>query len=243
MLVIVPYFMIKSFLILISFSNLLFCSQQIILVVADDMNSSTAKLECYQNSTKIFKTIEVNLGFNGLAWGLGEIDITDKNSSKIFKREGDKRAPAGIFSLTKRFGYSQISDSKMPYLFATKSLICVDDPNANSYNRIINATGDEKSFEYMRRDDDLYKYGIVVGHNLEAKKGYGSCIFLHVQRDKHSPTMGCTSMQEKEIKKIVQWLDKEQHPILIQIPKQSAKRVLKLYPVLNSSKLLKKEED
>ncbi len=239
MLVIVPYFMIKSFLILISFSNLLFCSQQIILVVADDINSSQAELECYEDSKKIFKTIDVNLGFNGLAWGIGEIDITDNNISKIVKKEGDKRAPAGIFALTKRFGYSQISDSKMPYLFATKSLICVDDSNANSYNKIINATGDEKSFEYMRRDDDLYKYGIVVGHNLEAKKGYGSCIFLHVQRGENSPTMGCTSMQEKEIKKIAEWLDKEQHPILIQIPRQSAKRVLELYPMLKNSKLLK----
>jgi len=241
MLVIVPYFMIKSFLILISFSNLLFCSEQIILVVAPDMNSSTAKLECYENGTKVFKTVDVNLGFNGLAWGVGKIEITDKNSSRIIKKEGDKRAPAGIFSLTKRFGYSQIRDSKMPYLLATKSLICVDDPNATSYNKIINATGNEKSFEHMRRDDDLYKYGIVVGHNLEAKKGYGSCIFLHVQRDKNSPTMGCTSMQEEEIKKIAQWLDKEQHPILIQIPKRSAKRVLELYPILKSSKLLKEE--
>jgi len=241
MLVIVPYFMIKSFLILISFVNLLFCSEQIILVVSDDMNSSTAKLECYEDGKKISDTIEVNLGFNGLAWGIGEIDIQDQQKQKIIKREGDKRAPAGIFRLTKTFGYSQIRDSKMPYLTATKSLICVDDPDAITYNKIINATGNEKSFEHIRRDDDLYKYGVVVGHNLEAKKGYGSCIFLHVQRDKNSPTMGCTSMQEKEIKKIVEWLDKEQHPVLIQIPKRSAKRVLELYPVLKSSKLLKEE--
>jgi len=233
--------MIKSFLIFLSFSNLLFCSQQIILVVADDMNSSTAKLACYENGKKVFPTTPVNLGFNGLGWGIGIVDIRDENSSQIIKKEGDKRAPAGLFSLSKTFGYSHIRDKKMPYLVATKSLICVDDTNSPYYNQIIEAKGDEKSFEYMRRDDDLYKYGVVVAHNRAAKKGYGSCIFLHVQRGVNKPTVGCTSMSEASIKKIVFWLNKDKNPILIQIPKKSTKKVLQLYPSLKNADLLKEK--
>ena len=241
MLVIVPYFMIKSFLILISFTNLLFSSQQIILVVANDMNSSQAKLQCFEDGHKKFDTINVNLGFNGLAWGLGVVDIPKTITPNLLKKEGDKRAPAGIFALTEAFGYSQSSDTKLPYLHATKSLICVDDVNAASYNKIIMKKGDEKSFEYMKRDDELYKYGVVVGHNMQAKKGYGSCIFLHIQRDEKSPTLGCTSMKESDIKRVVKWLDKEKNPILIQIPKQEAKEVLKRYPSLKTSSLLKED--
>ena len=241
MLVIVPYFMIKSFLILISFSNLLFCSQQIILVVAKDMNSSQAKLECFEDGHKKFDTINVNLGFNGLGWGLGIVDIPKNIAPNLIKKEGDKRAPAGIFPLIQAFGYAKKSDTKLPYIQATKSLICVDDVNAVSYNKIIVQKGDEKSFEYMKRDDALYKYGVVVGHNLQAKRGYGSCIFLHIQRAKKSPTVGCTSMKEANIRKIVKWLDKKKNPILIQIPKQEAQEILKRYPSLKASSLLKED--
>jgi L,D-peptidoglycan transpeptidase YkuD (ErfK/YbiS/YcfS/YnhG family) len=234
--------MIKSFLILISLSNLLFSSQQIILVVAKEMNSTKAKLECYEDGKKIFGNINVNLGFNGLAWGIGEVAISDTTEKKPIKKEGDKRAPAGIFQLQKVFGYSQTSDTKMPYLYADKSLICVDDQQADAYNAIIHAQGDEKSFEYMRRDDNLYKYGVVVGHNKKAKKGYGSCIFLHIQRSPNAPTLGCTSMEERDIKKIVQWLDPHKHPLLIQVPKSAASRVLRHYPALQKSQLFKEKD-
>ena len=59
--------MIKSFLILIISPILLFSAQQIILVVADDFSTSKAKLECYDDSKKVFST-DVNLGKNGLGW-------------------------------------------------------------------------------------------------------------------------------------------------------------------------------
>ena len=234
--------MIKSFLIFISFTNLLFSSQQIILVVAKDMNSTSAKLQCYEDGKRVFNTLNVNLGANGLGWGLGKIDITDKRSANIIKKEGDKKAPAGIFALKSIFGYSQKSDFHMPYLYVSKSLICIDDPNSRYYNQIIKAKGDEKSFEYMRRDDELYKLGVTVGHNPNGVKGKGSCIFLHIERGENMPTVGCTSMKEKDIKKIASWLNQKSNPLLIQIPKSASKQVLELYPMLESSQLLKEED-
>ena len=220
---------------------MLFGAQQIILVVAQDMNSSQARLECFEDGNKQCGAIHVNIGFNGLAWGLGTVDIPKKTAPDLVKKEGDKRAPAGIFSLTEAFGYSQKSNTKLPYLHATKSLICVDDVNAATYNKIVTRKGDEKSFEYMKRDDILYKYGVVVGHNVQAKRGYGSCIFLHIQRDEKSPTLGCTSMKESDLKRVLQWLDKDKNPILIQIPKQEAQEILKRYPSLKASKLLQED--
>ncbi|ADN08457.1 ErfK/YbiS/YcfS/YnhG family protein [Sulfurimonas autotrophica DSM 16294] len=230
--------MIKSFLIMTSFSILLFSSQQIVLVVADDMNSSQAKLECYEASQKAFETMHVNLGKNGLGWGVESEQFT-KNPDDALKYEGDKKAPAGIFRLSNIFGYAQKSNYNVPYLYTAKNLICIDDTHSNFYNQIIMAHGDEKSFEYMKRDDAQYKLGIVVDYNKKALKDRGSCIFMHIERAPNSTTVGCTSMSEKNIQKIANWLDKRKNPILIQIPKKSAKEVLKLYPQLKNSELLK----
>ena len=229
--------MIKSFLILLIISIHLFSSEQIILVVSDNMQSSKAKLECYEDGKKLFKTIDVNLGKNGLGWGIGEYKFPLKKGD-VLKYEGDKKAPAGIFKLNNIFGYAKNGNYKMPYLFTSEDLICVDDTHSPFYNQIIQAHGDEKSFEYMRRKDHQYTIGVTVEHNKDALQKRGSCIFLHVEKFSGAGTAGCTSMKYEDLKKIVEWLDKKKNPLLIQIPKNRAQKILKLYPQLQDSKLL-----
>jgi L,D-peptidoglycan transpeptidase YkuD (ErfK/YbiS/YcfS/YnhG family) len=221
--------MIKSFLITLSFSTLLFSSQQILLVVSDDFESSHAKLNCFEGKKQVCKDIDVNLGKNGLGWGIGVQSIAHAADEPI-KHEGDKKAPAGIFKLRESFGYAFSADTKMPYLHSDENLICVDESSSPFYNQIIEANGDEKSFEHMRRKDEQYRYGVVVAHNAHAKAQMGSCIFLHIQKEANHPTVGCTSMSEKNLKKIIGWLDKEKNPILIQVPKKYLQEVEKLYP-------------
>ena len=233
--------MIKSFLITISFSILLHSSQQIILVVSDDFISPKAQLECYEGSESLCGTIDVNIGKNGLGWGLG-IQNLHQNQGEPLKYEGDKKAPVGVFNLTDIYGYSKTHDFNMPYLHTSKNLICVDDSNSPFYNQVIESNGDEKSFENMKRSDHQYELGIMVAHNSEAIEKRGSCIFLHVKKKKDAPTAGCTSMNLEEIKMITSWLDQSKNPILIQIPKSSSKEILKLYPHLKDSKLLREED-
>jgi len=228
--------MIKSFLIQIIFPIFLFSSQQIILVVGDDFNSSAASLECFEDSSLIYST-RVNLGTNGLGWGLGEKKLQQKESDPL-KHEGDKRAPAGIFKLETLFGYEKDANYKLPYLHTSDDLICVDDSQSPFYNKIITKKGDEKSFEYMKRKDNQYKYGVTVAHNRDAIALRGSCIFLHIEKERNHTTAGCTSMKEKDLKFIINWLDEKKNPILIQIPKTSSKEILQLYPMLKASKLL-----
>lgn len=231
--------MIKSFLILISLSIFLYSSQQIVLVVSNDFNTSKAKLECFENDKKFLKTLDVNIGKNGLGWGIGKVPLTH-NSTDIIKQEGDKKAPIGVFKLSSVFGYSNINNFNMPYHHASKNLICVDDSNSKDYNRIIQMPKHKpKSFEYMKRDDAQYELGVVVEHNKNAIAKRGSCIFLHVQKAKDAGTAGCTSMSYNDMKDVVMWLDESKNPILIQIPKSSSKEILKLYPELMNSELLK----
>jgi L,D-peptidoglycan transpeptidase YkuD (ErfK/YbiS/YcfS/YnhG family) len=233
--------MIKTFLILISIQTFLFASQQIILVVSEDFNTSSASMECYEDGEKVFRTLHVNIGKNGLGWGFGEVNLT-KKSGEPLKKEGDKKAPAGVFKLTNIFGYEEKRNLHMPYLFASKNLICVDDAESGNYNQIIHMTENKpKSFEYMKRDDGQYELGIVVAHNKSGVKQGGSCIFIHVEKFKNAPTVGCTSMTLEELKKITSWLDETKNPILIQIPKSSSKEILTLFPQLRASKLLNQE--
>ena len=231
--------MIKSFLITISISILLFSNEQILLVVSDNFKSPKAQLECYEGSESLCGTIDVNIGKNGLGWGLG-IQSLHKKQNEPLKYEGDNKAPIGVFNLTNIYGYSKNHNFNMPYLYTSKNLICVDDSNSPFYNQVIEANGGEKSFENMKRSDHQYELGIMVAHNTQAIKKRGSCIFLHVKKEKDAPTAGCTSMNLEEIKKIASWLDKNKKPILIQIPKSSSEEILKLYPQLKDSKLLKK---
>ncbi|MFA6192383.1 MAG: L,D-transpeptidase family protein [Sulfurimonas sp.] len=230
--------MIKSILILITLQTFLFCNNQIVLVVAENMNTSKAFLECYEDGKTVLDTVEVNIGENGLGWGLGKVKLTKKKNEPL-KKEGDKKAPAGVFELTKIFGYENDKNLSMPYIYTSKTLICIDDVNSTLYNQIVTMPSDEpKSFEIMKRDDNQYELGIVVEHNKKGAKGEGSCIFMHVAKSKDASTAGCTSMRLDEIKKIVSWLDKSKNPMLIQIPKSSAKEILKLYPELKNSRLL-----
>lgn len=224
--------MIKSILILIIFPIFLFSSQQIILVVADDFNTSRASLKFFEDDIVLLKT-DVNLGKNGLGWGIGEIELTQKQNEPL-KYEGDKKTPAGVFKLTNIFGYSHKSNYKLPYLYASKDLICVDDSNSPFYNQVIKAHGNEKSFEYMKRKDKQYKYGVTVAHNKDGEFKRGSCIFLHIEKEKNATTAGCTSMNKDSLKKIISLLDKNKNPLLIQISKSSLSEIYELFPQLKN---------
>lgn len=198
-------------------------SDQLILVVSDDFNTTHAVLTRYekdQNSfVKVGEKIVVNIGRNGLAWGIGEKGFTPQTDEPV-KHEGDGRAPAGIFTISKAFGYAPGLKTKMPYLQADKELICVDDTQSEYYNKIIaiKKSDNPKSFEWMRREDDLYKIGLVIEHNTQAKKGAGSCIFFHIRRSPDAPTAGCSAMREDDLETIIKWLDPAKDPKVVQIP-------------------------
>jgi len=224
--------MVKTFLIFIISQIFVYGHEQIVLVVANDINSSRATLWCLEDEKVIFKPINVNLGKNGLGIGIG-INSYKSTKNDILKYEGDKRAPIGTFKLTHIFGYKKQNNFKMPYLHADKDLICVDDSKHAKYNQIITMPASHpKSFEYMKRDDLQYKLGIVVEHNKAQVPLRGSCIFIHVQKAQNSPTAGCTSMKYEDLEKILNWLNIDFNPVLVQTTK---KRISQKYKKLLSN--------
>ncbi|HEY9128269.1 MAG TPA: L,D-transpeptidase family protein [Sulfurovum sp.] len=197
-------------------------TKQLIVVTTKNWTISSGVLQRYERENgewhKVGKAIEIQLGRNGLGWGIGLHDIA--KDAKIIKQEGDGKSPAGIFTLKQAFGYEPFKID-YPYEVYTETDHCVDDVNSMFYNKIVDSTKierDYKSHEVMKFPKDYYKYGIVVDHNGIAEgsksiKGSGSCIFIHI---KSIPTAGCTVMTENEIKEILRWLDPKAEPLLIQ---------------------------
>lgn len=197
-------------------------TKQLLVVTTKNWSTPVGVLQRYelddQKWHKVGKAIDIKLGRNGLAWGIGLHQIP--KDAKLIKKEGDGKAPAGIFRLHQAFGYAPY-DIEYPYVVYKETDHCIDDVNSRYYNKIVDSTKiqkDYQSHERMKFPKNYYKYGIVVGHNgitegAISKKGAGSCIFIHI---KSIPTAGCTVMREAQIEEVLQWLDPKDHPLLLQ---------------------------
>ena len=212
-------------------SNPLRRSRQCIVVVAANWNSTTGVLRSFERAKvgdawkRRGPEIPVVLGKKGLGWGLGLINA--EPGAEPRKIEGDNKVPAGVFRLGPVFGYAPANSAgriKLPYRPVTKNVEGVDDPRSRYYNRIVDrskvARVDWRSSEQMRRDDHLYKWGVVVDHNPAAIPGAGSLIFFHIWKSPSSPTAGCTAMPEKDLVNLIRWLDPAARPFLVQMPRR-----------------------
>ncbi len=221
----------KIFAVLVIFVNITLAavlpesSTQLLIVTSRSWRADHGVLSRWEKRgarwRQVGRSVPVVLGKNGMAWGRG---IDGKIAGKgPVKREGDGRSPAGIFALPFLFGEGA-SIFRYPYRRMTRFSRCVDDPRSRSYNRIVDrrkAAADYRSAERMKFPSGLYRYGIFVAHNPKWVPGAGSCIFLHIRKPDVAPTVGCTAMDEKELVRIMHWLDPDRHPLLIQAPREA----------------------
>ncbi len=138
-----------------------------------------------------------------------------------YKKEGDGRSPAGIFPLGIVFSYHDLKHLKMPFKQVDTLCHCVDDTASYYYNTLVVADTAKRSynsFEYMKRKDDFYEYGVWVLYNSNpVVEGNGSCIFIHVWKNENSGTTGCTAMAKQNIINLINWLDQKKNPVLLQV--------------------------
>jgi D-alanyl-D-alanine dipeptidase len=111
----------------------------------------------------------------------------------------------------------------------TDTIEGIDDPASRHYNRLVDtrsiAAKDWRSSERMRRAGDVYRWGVVVGHNWKQVPAAGSCIFLHVWDGAGVGTSGCTAMPEAQMLKVIRWLDRKKNPTLVQLPAAHYRRL------------------
>lgn len=133
------------------------------------------------------------------------------------KREGDGRAPTGLFPLESAFGYAASINSSMPYQQATENDLWVDDVLSPDYNTWVKrGQTSATSFEVMKLADNRYRHGLVTGYNRNPIiKGYGSGIFVHAWLEAGYTTSGCVAFDETELIKLLAWLDPLQRPQIL----------------------------
>ncbi len=212
-------------------NNPLLNSKQIMISILPDDVTIEGEMFRFERKNNKWKSqgkpYPVNIGKTGLAWGKGG-ELSDNVKRGIYKKEGDGKAPAGIFTIGAAFGNETAATMKskgvkLPFLDVADHLYCVDDVHSEHYNSIVSTEEVKKdwtSAEEMLRKDDLYDLGIFVNHNTPTEAGDGSCIIIHIWRAKGKPTHGCTASSKENILELMQWLDPSQNPLLIQITKE-----------------------
>ena len=192
-------------------------SEQLIFATHRDSSSFLVTIHAVEKESGIW-----HLVFPAFTGSIGEMGFAAVDE----KREGDGKSPSGIFPLGIAFGYDPSVETKMPYQQATDDDFWVDDVNSEDYNKWVKGEPNAASWEKMKRDDDQYKYGVVIEYNMHPIiKGKGSAIFLHEWNDGDS-TLGCVSVSEEMILKIFGWLDPAKKPLII-MGKESELRAMK----------------
>lgn len=208
-------------------------SRQLIQVTTPHWEAQEGTLQRYEKTDqtwhKVGKPIAIILGRNGLAWGRGLHTIP--SDTQNIKKEGDGKAPAGLFRLGHGFGYEALA-TDFPYSVYQRTDHCVDDSRSKWYNRIVDSikvSQDYQSFEHMKLDQSIeYKYGITVEHNPHQVPYGGSCIFMHIKHPSGKATSGCTAMQENEMAEVLGWLKSEANPLLLQLPQDEMNKRVRL---------------
>jgi D-alanyl-D-alanine dipeptidase len=210
-------------------------SRQLIVVTTESWTASHAVLQRYERAgasepwSRVGKAMPALTGERGLAWGLGLHAIPPDATRR--KREGDRCAPAGVFRVTGAFGQlapGELGALRLPYRRVTADSLAVDDPASRYYNRRVERSRiprpDWRSAERLDGGPH-YRLAIDLTHNPRHVPGAGSCIFLHEWTTHRTGTAGCTVLRAADLRALVEWLDADAQPVLVQVPQTAAPRL------------------
>ena len=212
-------------------------ARQLVLVLTPDWDTDAGVLQRFERDAAgqwqpVTDATEVAVGRKGSAWGIG---LHAAQTEGPQKQEGDGRSPAGVFTVGEAFGYAGKADTSLPYQPMTAQHYCIDVNGSPLYNRIVDqaevgAEAVKGSTEPMRLDlhsngDVRYRQGFVINHNPGNVSGAGSCIFAHLWRKPGEPTAGCTAMPDPVMEEMLAWLQADQHPVFVLLPRAEYERL------------------
>ena len=205
-------------------------SKQCIVGIAPDWNSSKATLRFFEKSGNSWQQKggewPARLGREGLAWGRGLHPVP---AGAAMKREGDWRAPAGVFSIGGVWGYEQDvrRHRSMFYRQVTPRDLWIEDPASPQYNRHVildrDPTTPWERKAQMKQKDPAHALKLFIAHNAPPKvvAGGGSSIFFHIWRAGGAkPSAGCTTMEEDRLRDLIGRLDPARKPVYVLLPRR-----------------------
>jgi L,D-peptidoglycan transpeptidase YkuD (ErfK/YbiS/YcfS/YnhG family) len=204
---------------------------QLIVGTARDWDASEAVVQRWERTATGWKpvgtAIQARLGASGLAWGIG---LHPGSALGPQKKEGDGRAPAGVFKIGNAYGYapSILKHPELIYQQVSERDLWVEDPSSEYYNRHLRLASREPVTEWerqaqMRMNDPAHSLKLFIGHNPppNAVPYAGSAIFFHIwRRDGEAPTSGCTVMQENDLRSLIAWVNPDQNPLYVLLPSE-----------------------
>jgi L,D-peptidoglycan transpeptidase YkuD (ErfK/YbiS/YcfS/YnhG family) len=210
-------------------------SRQCVLGIAPDWNSSRVEIRVFEKQGRDWaQTLgpwSGRLGKKGLAWGRGLHPVPPGAPAK---REGDLRAPAGIFPIGGAYGYAEAIEKHpaLPYHRISSRDLWVEDPASPDYNRHLRlaaepATPWEKK-QQMKQGDHAHSLKLFVAHNPApgAIPGAGSSIFFHIWRAGGAkPSAGCTTLSEANLRQLIATIDPAKNPLYVLLPEEEYRRV------------------
>ena len=188
---------------LVSYSQLADVScRQLIVVDADQEKAAISMYVCGENGlwTDAGLTTEGCVGENGV-------------SRESY--EGSRMTPAGVFPIEEAFYIEDKPETGLLTFQITENTYWVDDVESELYNQRIELAGEKtwKSAEHMIEYPDAYKYGFVVGYNMNpVEAGRGSAIFFHIG---DRATLGCIATSEEMVLAYLKKLDETMHPFIV----------------------------
>ncbi len=118
-----------------------------------------------------------------------------------------KITPGGVLPLGEGFYIGEKPDTDYPMFEITEDTYWVTDPESKYYNQKVEGVEDKdwSTADHMITSDKSYKYGIVVGYNVDdPDSGLASAIFMQCGS---SVTEGSIAVPEETMKTILEWLD------------------------------------
>ncbi|RFU64001.1 hypothetical protein D0466_09970 [Peribacillus glennii] len=138
------------------------------------------------------------------------------NGFAVSKKEGDGKSPMGIYSFGTAFGtVTKPSGMAWTYRKSTTNDYWIDAPSSKYYNKWYTSAR-KPAVSHEKMYQPLYKYGAVINYNTSSiVKGKGSAIFLHIWRGSNSATAGCVATEEKNVVRILKWLNPKSDPRIV----------------------------
>ena len=211
-------------------------SRQAIVGISKNWDDSHVTLQRFARAGGQWRPVGTpwpgRLGKAGLAWGRGVTSGPPPEGISA-KKEGDGKAPAGIFLLGGAYGLVAPDDlprhRDLPYTKVSPRHLWIEDPASPHYNRhlVLEAPEPTTAWErkqQMKLNDPAHALKLLIRHNTDPQPiaGAGSAIFFHIWRENGKrATTGCTTMQEAKLREVIAWLDPGAQPVYVLLPRES----------------------
>ena len=127
-------------------------------------------------------------------------------------KEGDQITPKGKFKVK----YILYRKDRIPYLKTKLTKLTIDknmgwcdDPKSKFYNKLVKLPF-KYNYEKLYKTNNTYDIILVLNFNLKpTRKNRGSAIFIHIATKNYKKTAGCIAVSKKNLKKIVEKINKK----------------------------------